>query len=357
MLAHELRNPLAPISNALHLLNTPGGSAHLERVREMLGRQVNHMVRLVDDLMEASRITRGKLELKRDIIDLRDAVRAAVETARPAIERSQHVLHVALPEDELPVHGDAVRLAQVFANLLNNAAKYTPNGGLINLTVIRDAKDVKVSVQDTGIGIEQQHLTRVFEMFVQLDHGHGRSQGGLGIGLSLARRIVDMHGGSIAASSDGNGCGSEFTVRLPLVLARVGSGMNPPGPKPSYRQRVLVVDDNRDAAESLGMLLNALGADVRIAHDGPSALALANWQPAVIFLDLGMPGMDGFEVIRRVRADPAFAGTHVVALTGWSQDEDRRRTSVEGFDRHLVKPVQLDELHSALENLRLRPPP
>lgn len=355
LLAHELRNPLAPISNALHLLNTPGGSVHLERVREMLGRQVNHMVRLVDDLMEASRITRGKLELKRDIIDLRDVLRAAVETARPLLERSRHVFDVSPLEEALPVHGDAVRLAQVFANLLNNAAKYTPDGGLIDLIATREGKDVRVSVRDTGIGIQPEDLSRVFEMFVQLDHGHGRAQGGLGIGLSLARRIVDMHGGSIVATSPGPGCGSEFTVRLPLVLARAGTGVEGSGHRHAHRQRVLIVDDNRDAADSLGMLLTALGADVRIAHDGAAALAAAEWRPSILFLDLGMPGMDGFEVIRRVRAEPAFAGTQVVALTGWSQEEDRRRTHEEGFDRHLVKPVQLDDLHAVLDELKLRP--
>jgi PAS domain S-box-containing protein len=352
LLAHELRNPLAPISNALHLLNTPGGSMHLERVREMLARQVNHMVRLVDDLMEASRITRGKLELKRNVIDLRDALRAAVETARPLVDRSHHTLQVNLPEEGLPVFGDAVRLAQVFANLLNNAAKYTPNGGHVTLTAQRDGTQVRVCVRDTGIGIESRNLPRVFEMFVQLDHGHARAQGGLGIGLSLARRIVEMHGGSIAAASEGADRGSEFTVKLPMVLAQSGSDIDEPADKRVYRRRVLIVDDNRDAADSLAMLLASLGADVQVAHDGAAALRIcADWQPEVVFLDLGMPGMDGFEVVRRLRAEPALQGTRVVALTGWSQDEDRRRTSAEGFDGHLVKPVDLSQLHAVLAGL------
>jgi PAS domain S-box-containing protein len=356
LLAHELRNPLAPISNALHLLNTPGGSVHLERVREMLARQVNHMVRLVDDLMEASRITRGKLELKREVMDLRDALRAAVETARPLVDRSHHALQVMLPDETLPVYGDAVRLAQVFANLLNNAAKYTPNGGHLSLTALRDDKLVRVCVRDNGIGIEAHNLPRVFEMFVQLDHGHARAQGGLGIGLSLARRIVEMHGGSISAASEGDSRGSEFTVKLPMVMARVGPGVEMPSGDQAFRRRVLIVDDNRDAADSLAMLLVALGADVRVANDGPASLKIPapDWRPDLVFLDLGMPDMDGFEVVRRMRADPAFAGTRVVALTGWSQDEDKRRTAGEGFDGHIVKPVGLSELHAVLANLEQR---
>jgi PAS domain S-box-containing protein len=352
LLAHELRNPLAPISNALHLLNTPGGSVHLERVREMLARQVNHMVRLVDDLMEASRITRGKLELKREVIDLRDALRAAVETSRPLLDRSHHTLQVTLCEENLPVFGDGVRLAQVFANLLNNAAKYTPNGGLVTLTAVRDDKQVRVCVRDTGIGIEAHNLPRVFEMFVQLDHGHARAQGGLGIGLSLARRIVDMHGGSITAASEGENRGSEFTVKLPMVMARVGTGSGLSTDKEIYRRRVLIVDDNRDAADSLALLLVALGADVRVANDGPSALTVSpDWQPDLVFLDLGMPDMDGFEVVRRMRANAHFARSCVVALTGWSQEEDRRRTAAEGFDDHLAKPIDLAQLHAVLARL------
>jgi two-component system CheB/CheR fusion protein len=352
LLAHELRNPLAPISNALHLLNTPGGSVHLEHVREMLARQVNHMVRLVDDLMEASRITRGKLELKRDVIDLRDAVRAAVETARPLVERSQHLLQVTVPEEPLPVYGDAVRLAQVFANLLNNAAKYTPNGGSLGIAAARASRQVRVKVTDNGIGIEAHDLPEVFEMFVQLDHGHARAQGGLGIGLSLARRIVEMHGGSIVAASEGDNRGSEFTVCLPLALGPMAGTESVDADKAAYRRRVLIVDDNRDAADSLGMLLGTLGSDVRIAHDGASALGIfAEWRPEMVFLDLGMPGMSGFEVIRRMRGDAAYGGTRVVALTGWSQEDDRRRTTAAGFDGHLVKPVDVAQLHDVMMKL------
>lgn len=352
LLAHELRNPLAPISNALHLLNTSGGSVHLERVREMLARQVNHMVRLVDDLMEASRITRGKLELQRDVMDLRDSMRAAIETARPLIDRSQHTLQTFLPAESLPVFGDAVRLAQVFANLLNNAAKYTPNGGVVTLTAERDGGQVQVRVRDNGIGIEARHLPEIFEMFVQLDHGHTRAQGGLGIGLSLARRIVEMHGGTIVAASGGTDRGSEFTVRLPMAMAPMGAGPEVVSEKGTYSRRVLVVDDNQDAADSLAMLLGALGADVRVAHNGAAALKSANgWRPDVVFLDLGMPDMDGYDVIRRMRSEAVFAGARVVALTGWNQDEDRRRTAAEGFDGHLAKPVDMTALHDMLAKL------
>ena len=347
-LAHELRNPLAPIRNALHLLNSPGGAAHLEHVREMLGRQVNQMVRLVDDLMEASRITRGKLELKRETVDLRETIRAAVETARPVIERNRHALEVTLPDEPLAVDGDPVRLAQVFGNLLNNAAKYTEPGGHIQLSATRDGGEAWIRVADNGIGIAPSDLPRVFELFVQLDHSHAKHQGGLGIGLNLSRRLVELHGGSLTASSPGDGRGSEFSVSLPLASSALDASVMPASVLPRIHRRILVVDDNRDAAESLGMLLTSMNAEVKVVFDGQSALASAEWRPDAVLLDLGMPIMDGFEVARRMRTDPILRRVKLVALTGWGQDEDKRRTKAHGFDEHLTKPVDIAELNRIL---------
>jgi PAS domain S-box-containing protein len=356
VLAHELRNPLAPIRNSLHILRLTGqDDANVKRVGEMIDRQVNHLVRLVDDLMEVSRITRGKIELRREAVEVAAVVRSAVETSQPLVEAAGHRLALSIPPEPLAVEGDPVRLTQVVANLLNNAAKYTDRGGQIWLTVRREADSAVLSVRDTGIGIPDEMLTRVFGLFAQLDHAADRGQGGLGIGLALVKSLVEMHGGTVHARSDGPGKGSEFLVRLPLV--RVAPVPQPS--KPDFRtlpllppRTVLVVDDNRDAAESLGMLLRLLGADVHLAFNGPEALdAAVRYKPAVILLDIGMPGMDGYEVARRIRNLSDFRDVTLIALTGWGQEGDLRLSQSAGFDHHLIKPADVNALGTLLVSL------
>ena len=351
-LAHELRTPLAPIHNALQILRLSGRDGAVARsVYDMMDRQVSHMVRLVDDLMEVSRITRGKIELRRQRVDLATIVGGAVETTRSLIDAAGHLLTVDLGAEPLEIDADVVRLAQVFGNLLNNAAKYTPNGGQITLRAARQGANVNVSVRDNGAGIRAEILANVFDPFVQGERSYNRSQGGLGIGLTLARSIVGLHGGSIEARSAGLGQGSEFIVRLPLLPA-VATNLVVESSRPLTRiagQRILVVDDNVDAAESLGALLRCLGAEVVTVHDGPSALeVLRTVRLAAAVLDIGMPGMDGYEVARRVRADPHGEDITLIALTGWGNDEDRRRSREAGIDHHLVKPVDLDVLEDLL---------
>jgi PAS domain S-box-containing protein len=354
VLAHELRNPLAPISNAVQLMRRPDGRRQSDRVVEMIGRQVRQIVRLVDDLMEVSRITRGKIDLRLERVPLAEIIHAAVETSQPAIERAGHQLSVALPEEPLVLMADRVRLTQVFANLLNNAAKYTDPGGRIRIDVWPDGGQVLASVRDTGIGIPAEALPRVFDMFAQAHRAAGRGQGGLGIGLTMVRSLVEMHHGTVQALSAGSGMGSEFVVRLPLAPLEDGWAERR-GPAqarpyaPFAGQRMLVVDDNRDAADTLALLLEADGAEVRVAYDGRAALAAAeSFQPSSVLLDIGMPGMDGWEVARRLRQDQRFAGLRIVALTGWGQDSDRRQTRNRGFTHHLTKPVSLEDLHRIL---------
>jgi PAS domain S-box-containing protein len=357
-LAHELRNPLAPIRNSLQILRwTSASNPAASRVQDMMERQVAHMVRLVDDLLELSRISRGQIELKKERIGLTTIIEHAVESSRPFIESHAHHLAVSLPTEPLAVDGDLVRLSQVFANLLNNAAKYTQDGGRITLSARREGATLIASVRDTGIGIPTEMLSRVFDMFTQVDNVLRRSQDGLGIGLSLVRSLVTMHGGSVEARSVGLGHGSEFIVRLPLAehldqdIARsVRPGDAEASVPPTVR--ILVVDDNQDSADSLGAVLSFLGADVRIAYDGQSALeALRTYHPSAVILDLGMPGLDGYEVAHRVRQDPALRDLTLIALTGWGQEQDRRRTREAGFDHHLVKPVDLQVLKVLLTSL------
>lgn len=352
-LAHELRNPLAPLRNALHVLRLSGSDGPVaEHIHGMMERQVNHLVRLVDDLLEVSRITRGKVELKKAPVDLATIVRSAVETSQPLIEAGLHRLTVSLPEEPLRLDADPVRLTQVFANLLNNAAKYMEAGGDIRFTAQRQGAAAVVSIQDTGVGIPAEALPRVFDLFTQVDRSAGRAQGGLGIGLALVRSLVQLHGGGVEALSAGLGQGSEFIVRLPLAEARSAEGaVSQPGPLRSL-PRILVVDDNHDAADSLGMLLRFLGAETHVVYDGPAALAaLQVFQPAVVLLDLGMPGMDGYEVAQQIRQQPRFQAVKLIALTGWGQAEDRRRTRTVGFDHHLTKPADLDALQTLLASL------
>ena len=352
-LAHELRNPLAPIRNSLHIFRMVGiQDPKVERVAGMMERQVEHMVRMVDDLLEVSRISRGKIELRREPVELASVMRNAVEASMPLMEKARHQLKVEIPDAPLVLDADPVRLAQVFSNLLNNSAKYTPEGGVITVRVIVEDAVAVVSVRDNGEGIPAQMLQRVFNMFTQVDTG-SRAQGGLGIGLTLARTLVHLHGGSIEARSEGKGRGCEFVVRLPLAQPEAVVGADAPlpaiGSMPLQARKVLVVDDNRDAADSLGMLLQFLGAEVMVVNDGRSALkALGTFHPAVVLLDLGMPEMNGLEVARRMREDPAHRGVTLVALTGWGQREDRRRTHEAGFDHHLVKPADVNTLQSIL---------
>jgi PAS domain S-box-containing protein len=355
-LAHELRNPLAPIRNCLRMLRLAGASSAgpaVERAHEVMERQVAHMVRLVDDLLELSRISRGTIELKKERVELATVINHALETSKPLIEAAGHRLSVSLPSEPIRVDGDPVRLSQVFANLLNNAAKYTEQGGNIAVAARLDGGDAVVSVRDTGIGIARDMLARVFEMFAQVPNSLRRSQDGLGIGLNLVRTLVTMHGGSVTAQSDGIGQGSEFVVRLPVALddgGALGSTRSHADSSPiAPTHRILVVDDNRDAADSLAMLLRFSGADVHVAYDGASALeAIRMCRPSVVFLDLGMPGMDGYEVARRVRQNPHSAKTMLIALTGWGQESNRRSSEEAGFNHHLVKPVDFGSVQAVL---------
>jgi PAS domain S-box-containing protein len=354
ILAHELRNPLAPIRNSLHILRlTSQHDAVGEHVGDMMERQVNHMVRLVDDLLEVSRITSGKIELRKERIDLAAVVRSSVETSRPLIEAVGHQLSLTFSAEPLMVEGDPVRLAQVFANLLNNAAKYTDPGGHIWISIGRDGNWAAVSVRDTGAGIAGEMLPRVFELFTQAEHLSERSQGGLGIGLTLVRSLVEMHGGTVEALSEGPGRGSEFVVRLPLAAVHVVETPRTRSrevPAPSLQaRRVMVVDDNHDAAESMGILLKLLGAEVQVVYSGMEALELMpTYQPSAVLLDIGMPGMDGHEVARRIRQLPEFRDITLIALSGWGQEEDRRRSKQAGFDYHLIKPADVNALQNLL---------
>ncbi len=361
-LAHELRNPLAPVRNALHLMQLAGQDPEaVEQARQMIERQVEHLVRLVDDLLDVGRITRGKINLQKEPVDLADVIARAVESSRPLIDARRHNLEVTLPKTPLTVEGDPVRLAQVFLNLLNNAAKYTPEGGKIWLTAERASGgcqppgNAMVRVRDTGMGIPREMLPKVFDLFTQAERTLDRSEGGLGIGLTLVRRLTEMHGGSVEAFSAGPGQGSEFVVRLPLLTAV------PPAPEPEEPvelpgrtgpvppRRILVVDDNQDSAESLAMLLRLFGNDVRTAHDGHLALAVAEaYRPDVVLLDIGLPGINGYDMARAIRKMPALDQAVLVALTGYGAEEDRRRSREAGFDAHLVKPVDLGTLQELL---------
>ena len=356
-LAHELRNPLAPIRNSLHILQLAGEdtSAH-EHVVEMMERQVNHMVRLVDDLMEVSRITRGKMELRKEIIQLTAIVRTAVETAEPTIKSAAHQLAISLPPQPMLLDADPVRLTQVFSNLLNNAVKYTEQGGQIWLTVRQEGDQAVVSVRDNGTGIPAEMLPRIFDLFTQVDRTLGRSQGGLGIGLALVKSLVQMHGGSVEAHSGGPGQGSEFVVRLPLVKLRAPHEGNSEVPALNATnalqgRRILVVDDSHDAADSLSLLLRHLGAEVSTAYDGPSALKMVRTEgPTTVFLDIGMPGMSGYEVAAQIRSDPASLGITLIALTGWGMEEDQQRSREAGFDHHLTKPIEVAAVQELLSS-------
>ena len=352
-LAHELRNPLAPIRNAVQYLGMEGlKEPDVRTARDVIARQVTVMVRLIDDLLDVSRISRNKLDIRKQRVELAAVVESAVESSRPLIQQCGHELTVSLPPEPIHLDADPIRLAQVFLNLLNNAAKYTKRGGHIWLTAEREGSDAVVSVRDNGIGIPGDMLSRIFDMFTQVDRSLERSQGGLGIGLTLVRRLVEMHDGSIEARSNGPDEGSEFVVRLPLYIQ---PPQEPPprsdGPRAAALSgcRILVVDDNKDSADSLGMLLRLKGNDIRTAHDGLEAVEVAEtFHPELVLLDIGLPKLNGYEVARRIRQQPWGRDMILVALTGWGQDEDRRRSQEAGFNFHIVKPVELAALEKLL---------
>jgi signal transduction histidine kinase/CheY-like chemotaxis protein/PAS domain-containing protein len=403
-LAHELRNPLAPMRNALALMRMSGahdsgalprqGGATADRPREIIERQLHHLIRLVDDLLDVSRITHGTIPLRRVAIDLAAVIRQAIETSRPCAEERGHTLSVGLPNEPIYLDADPVRLAQVFNNLLNNACKYTEPHGRIALQAERDGEEAVVTVRDTGVGIPKERLGSIFDMFTQVDRSLERTQGGLGIGLTLVRRLVEEHGGNVVARSEGPGRGSEFEVRLPVlevapesastefpaVAPRFGApnqagatrrpataassetqGSETPGSvagnghRSGPKRRALVVDDNVDSAESLAILLEATGNETRTAHDGMEAIAAAEtFKPQVVFLDIGMPRLNGYDTARRIREQPWGRNMVLVAVTGWGQEEDRRRSKEAGFDAHLVKPADYTEVSRLLASTHPR---
>jgi signal transduction histidine kinase/ActR/RegA family two-component response regulator len=353
VLAHELRNPLAPIRTGLELMRLAGDDpAAIEDVRATMERQSQQMVRLIDDLLDVSRITRGTVELRKSRVELRTVIANAVDAARPVIEEMGHELKIVVPKQPIVLDADAARLAQVISNLLNNAAKYMDRGGQIQLTADRLQSTATVSVKDSGIGIPAEMIDRIFDLFTQVDGSLDRSHGGLGIGLTLVKRLVEMHGGSVEVRSAGIDQGSEFIVRLPAVVDLLSDEPAQPGvdtPTITNKRRILVVDDNEMAANVLAMLLKALGNDVRTAFDGLSALALAEqFRPDIILLDLGMPKLNGYETARRIREQSWGQNIILAALTGWGQDEDRRRTRDAGFDHHFVKPLEPNVLQKLL---------
>ncbi len=355
-LAHELRNPLAPIKNGLQVLKLAGdGGERLTEARVMMERQLGQMVRLVDDLLDVSRITRNKLDLRKERVDLATVVESAVETSRPLIEESRHVFTYALPQSPVFLNADPMRLAQVFSNLLNNSAKYTEEEGRISLEAEAEGNEVVVCVRDTGVGIPADALPRIFEMFSQVDRNLERAQGGLGIGLTLVRRLVEMHGGTVQAKSEGVGQGSEFVVRLPLAKGEteVSKSANVESLAKPRRLRVLIVDDNPDGAKSLSLILSLSGHDTRTAFDGLEGIELAeSFRPDLILLDIGLPKLNGFETCRRIRQKPWGKDMFIIAVTGWGQEEDRRRSEQAGFNMHTVKPVNFDELEKILTRMK-----
>ncbi len=354
-LAHELRNPLAPMSNMLEVVKRADGDSEvLKRAHGTLERQLGQMVRLVDDLLDLNRVTHDRLELRRSEVELSSVIQQAVEVARPLVDSAGHHLTIDLPDEPIYLNADRARLAQVFGNLLNNSCKYTRPEGTVSLSAERVGDEVVVTVKDNGAGIPQDKLDSIFDMFMQVERTSERSQGGLGIGLTLVKRLTEMHGGSIEARSAGEGQGSEFIVRLPVLnRPAVAAPTGPDAASESRPQRrVLIVDDNRDSADSLAMLMQITGNKTYMAHDGVEAVeAVEKYRPEVVLLDIGLPGLDGHEVCRRVREQPWGKDIIVIALTGWGQEDDRRKSEEAGFNGHLVKPVDYDKLLELLSSL------
>lgn len=352
-LAHELRNPLAPIRNALEILRLAGSDpAKSAKAREMMERQLLQMVRLVDDLLDVSRITTGKLAVRKTVLELQSVLRDAVEIVRPFIDARRHQFDMVLPPEPIAVEGDRTRLAQVFSNLINNAAKYTDNAGQILVSLALEGNFAVVRVRDNGIGLAPDSLANIFDMFVQVDRRLERSQAGLGVGLTLARRLVELHDGTLEGRSEGPGRGSEFVVRLPVSYSRIDEvGGRKASVASGEGRRVMLADDNVDFANSMAELLKGRGHQVRVVYNGADAIRTAEeFLPEVAFVDIGMPQVHGYEVARRLRDNPATAAATLVAVTGWGQESDRKRAREAGFDRHLVKPVDPDEITAILEN-------
>jgi signal transduction histidine kinase/CheY-like chemotaxis protein len=366
MLGHELRNPLAPMRNAVKIMKLRGSNdPDVVWARDVVDHQLSHMGQLVDDLLEISRVTSGKVRLQREAVDVATIVAFAVETSRPGIEAQHHRLSISLPPNPVMVEADSFRMAQVLSNLLSNAAKYTPRGGLIRLSVAEEGAEAVFRVRDNGSGIPPEMLARIFDLFTQVDHSLDRAQGGLGLGLTLVKSLVEMHGGRVEARSEGlSQGGSEFVVRLPILtkeraLALQAPKPVEPSPPPAVAstapaRRVLVVDDNVASAQSLAKVLKLEGHDVRVAYDGGHALeAVGSFRPQVVLMDIGLPGVDGYEAARRLRADPDLGPgiALLVAVTGYAEDEARRRAREAGFDHHLVKPVDPDILIALISSL------
>jgi signal transduction histidine kinase len=355
VLAHELRNPLAPLRNGLEVLQRRPGADETAPVREMMGRQLNHMVRLVDDLLDVSRISRGKIDLRRALVKAKDVASAAVEASRPTIDASRHELSVFVPTETIWLNADLTRAAQMLGNLLVNAAKYTPPGGRIELVIQPVGDTIDFRVTDTGIGIPKEMISRVFDLFTQVDRSLDRAQGGLGIGLSLVRQLAELHGGTVWAESAGVDKGSVFTIRLPRATdtrERPPPVSDEPSASATASLRILVVDDNADGVESLAALFTLLGHETRTAQDGQEALEMSKkFDPDVIFLDIGLPRKDGYEVARELRANAATRPV-LVAVTGWGSEDDRRRTAAAGFDHHLTKPVEIETVTRILSGMK-----
>jgi PAS domain S-box-containing protein len=358
MLSHELRNPLAPIKTSVDIMRLR--ELHdpvVERARDVIERQLQHLTRLIDDLLDVSRITSGRIRLSNEALELGTIIGRAVEAARPVLDSRGHALDIKQPAQPVWVRGDLTRLTQVFVNLLNNAAKYTPDGGRIVLEVEPFAHSAAIHIRDNGIGIASELLPRVFDLFTQGHRPLDRSDGGLGVGLALVHRIVSLHGGTVKASSEGSGSGSEFVVTLPLFSEETSMIVAPllePIAPPPRRRRLMVIDDNKDAAESMSMLLELWGHEVVCVYDGRTALeAAAKYHPDAVFLDIGLPGMDGYEIAERLRESPESGRAVLIAITGYGQDEDRRRSRDAGIDHHLVKPVTPETLHKLLDSLEV----
>ena len=353
ILAHELRNPLAPIRNAVQILNRECALApESQWALSAIERQVRQMARLIDDLVDVARITSNRFELRRERVDLASVLRLAIETSGTLLRAAGQEFTTVLPESPIYLDADPIRLAQAVSNLLNNAAKFTDRGGHIWLVVERNGSDAEITVRDTGVGISRAMLPHVFEMFTQGEQAHSRTLGGLGIGLTLVKRVVEMHGGTVAADSAGQNMGSTFVIRLPTLVdssQRPQSKAEDPARMSPPSLRILVVDDNRDAADSLAMLLRTSGNDIRTAYDGAEAVQVANdFEPEVVLLDIGLPNMDGHEVAQRIRQEPWGRRTCLIAVTGWSDEADRARSRAAGFDHHLVKPLDTGHLAQLL---------
>jgi PAS domain S-box-containing protein len=356
MLSHELRNPLAPLKTSVDIMRMREMSDPvLVRARDVIGRQVQHLTHIIDELLDISRITSGRIRLTSDVLDLESIVQRAVEAARPLLDSKGHSLEIETPGHYVGVRGDLTRLTQVFVNLLNNAAKYTPDRGRIEVAIRATQKSAAVHIRDNGIGIAPQLLPRMFDLFTQGDRPLDRAEGGLGVGLALVHQIVSLHGGFVKAFSEGTGCGSELVVTLPQNFEEISMPVVPdsqPTESQQRRRRLMVIDDNKDAAESMSMLFELWGHEVVCVYDGRAALeTAAKYRPDAVFLDIGLPGMDGYEIAERLRELPESQRTVLVAITGYGQEEDRRRSREAGIDHHLVKPVSPETLHKLLDSL------